>query len=204
MSVINENLLKLQKLMKEKNIRIYVIPTSDNHSSEYISDYFKSREFMSGFTGSAGTMLISLTNAYLFVDGRYFIQAENQINGTNITLEKIGEPNVPSINELIKSLFKEGDNIGFDGNVLPYYEAKNYSDLVNYVGGHVVSIDLINNVWEKRPPLPNGKIFILNNKYAGKESKNKIEDIRKEMITKNAKYNVITSLDDIAWILNLR
>ena len=202
--MIDENIKKLQELMKEKNVGVYIIPTSDFHSSEYIAEYFKSRVFMSGFTGSAGTMLITQNKSYLFTDGRYFIQAEKQIKGTSIILEKMGEPNVPTLFKLIDDLLKDKENIGFDGRLVNYEESKEYQKLALKHHSTIVSLDLIDAIWKNRPTLPNNKVFIYDLKYTGETSLDKIRKIRNIMKEENAKYHLITSLDDIAYLLNLR
>ena len=116
--MIQERLAALREQMKKRNIAIYVVPTSDFHESEYVGTHFKARTFITGFTGSAGTAVITLTEAGLWTDGRYFVQAAKQLEGTTVTLYRMGEDGVPTVNEYIKNTLKEGGCIGFDGRVI--------------------------------------------------------------------------------------
>ena len=115
--MIQERLAALREEMKKRNIAIYVVPTADFHESEYVGTHFKARTFITGFTGSAGTAVITLTEAGLWTDGRYFVQAAKQLEGTTVTLYRMGEDGVPTVNEYIKNALKEGGCIGFDGRV---------------------------------------------------------------------------------------
>ncbi|WP_462427417.1 aminopeptidase P family protein [Fusobacterium varium] len=205
MSNIRERIIKLRKLMKEKGIDMYVIPSSDYHQSEYVGEYFKSREFISGFTGSAGIVVVTEDEAGLWTDGRYFIQAEKQLEGSSITLFKIGEENVPTFIEYIGKNLKNNQCLGFDGKVL---SVKNVFDIKNGFGKKKIEIedryDLVNEVWNDRPVLPKSDVFILDEKYCGESFESKIKRIREKMSNLNANKHILTSLDDIAWIYNMR
>ncbi len=195
----------LQSLMKENNIAIYILPTSDYHSSEYIGDYFKCREFMSNFTGSNGTLVVCLESAYLFTDGRYFIQAEHELKNTGITLMKMGEIGVPTLEEFVENKLNYNENIGFDGRVITTSQAQEFEKIVSRKNGSLIfDNDLVDKVWKNRPDLSKKKVFPLDIVYSGKSTKDKIKEICLELEKKGAKSNLITSLDDIAWILNLR
>ncbi len=191
--------------MKEKGIDMYVIPSSDYHQSEYVGEYFKSREFISGFTGSAGIVVVTEDEAGLWTDGRYFIQAEKQLEGSSITLFKIGEENVPTFIEYIGKNLKNNQCLGFDGKVL---SVKNVFDIKNGFGKKKIEIedryDLVNEVWNDRPVLPKSDVFILDEKYCGESFESKIKRIREKMSNLNANKHILTSLDDIAWIYNMR
>lgn len=191
--------------MKEKGIDMYVIPSSDYHQSEYVGEYFKSREFISGFTGSAGIVVVTEDEAGLWTDGRYFIQAEKQLEGSSITLFKIGEENVPTFIEYIGKNLKNNQCLGFDGKVL---SVKNVFDIKNGFGKKKIKIedryDLVNEIWNDRPVLPKSDVFILNEKYCGESFESKIKRIREKMSNLNANKHILTSLDDIAWIYNMR
>lgn len=192
--MINDRIDKLRKLMKENNIDIYIIPTNDYHSSEYVGDYFKCREYMSGFTGSAGVMVVTLEEACLWVDGRYFIQAEKEIAGSEIRLMKMTLPGVPTVDEYIEKL---GDlTIGFDGKVIPYQSCLNYKQKI------IADKDLVGQIWHDRPPMSKEKGYLFDEKYCGESRQSKLERIRETM--EDDTYHLITSLDDIAWIFNLR
>ncbi|WP_373077549.1 aminopeptidase P family protein [Fusobacterium varium] len=205
MSNIRERIIKLRKLMKEKGIDMYVIPSSDYHQSEYVGEYFKSREFISGFTGSAGIVVVTEDEAGLWTDGRYFIQAEKQLEGSSITLFKIGEENVPTFIEYIGKNLKNNQCLGFDGKVL---SVKNVFDIKNGFGKKKIKIedryDLVNEIWNDRPVLPKSDVFILDEKYCGESFESKIKRIREKMSNLNANKHILTSLDDIAWIYNMR
>ena len=191
--------------MKEKGIDMYVIPSSDYHQSEYVGEYFKSREFISGFTGSAGIVVVTEDEAGLWTDGRYFIQAEKQLEGSSITLFKIGEENVPTFIEYIGKNLKNNQCLGFDGKVL---SVKNVFDIKNGFGKKKIKIedryDLVNEIWNDRPVLPKSDVFILDEKYCGESFESKIKRIREKMSNLNANKHILTSLDDIAWIYNMR
>ena len=204
MTVI-EKLEKLRTLMKERNMDSYMIPTSDFHETEYVGEHFKARDYMSGFTGSQGTLVVCLDKAALWTDGRYFIQAADQLKGTTIELMKQGEEGVPAIPEFMRNNIKENGVIGFDGRVMNTHLVK---DILSALDGKNVSLsveeDLVGMIWEDRPALPHEKGFFLEEKYSGKSTKDKIADIRSEMKKQSCEYHIITSLDDIAWIMNMR
>ncbi|WP_462350858.1 aminopeptidase P family protein [Fusobacterium varium] len=205
MSNIRERIIKLRKLMREKGIDVYVIPSSDYHQSEYVGEYFKTREFISGFTGSAGTVVVTENEAGLWTDGRYFIQAEKQLEGSSITLFKMGEENVPTFIEYISKNLKSGQCLGFDGKVL---SVKNVFDIKSGFGKKEIKLedryDLVNEIWNDRPTLPKSNVFILNEKYCGESFESKIKRIREKMSKLDANRHILTSLDDIAWLYNIR
>lgn len=201
---VNERIAKLRKLMAEKNIDFYMIPSEDFHQSEYVGDYFKSREYITGFTGSAGTALITSDEAFLWTDGRYFLQADIQLKNTEVKLMKTGEKDVPTIVDFIKSNIKQGQNIGFDGRVVPAVQGEVFEHLLKKDCKIIYEYDLINEVWSERPPLSDKKVFSLDLKYAGEDTKSKLAKIREAMKQKGATYHILTTLDDISYILNVR
>lgn len=205
MSIIRERIIKLRELMKKRGIDVYVVPSSDYHQSEYVGEYFKSREFISGFTGSAGTIVVTENEAGLWTDGRYFIQAEKQLKESTITLFKMGEDNVPTYIEYIGKNLKNGQCLGFDGKVL---SGKNVFDIKTGFGKKEIKIedryDLIGEMWSDRPALPKSDVFILAEKYCGESFESKIERVRKKMSNLNTNKHILTSLDDIAWLFNMR
>lgn len=202
---IKERVENLRKLMKENNIDAYIIPSFDAHQSEYVAEHFKSREWISGFTGSAGTVVITLDHAILWADGRYYIQAENQLQGTGIKLFRMVDPGVPTSTEWLKDVLKEGNVIGFDGSVFPVTMVKNMEKEFKKKNLTLkMDQDLINELWKDRPAMPNGSIFVHDVKYAGKSRVEKLDLTREEMKKTGATHYLLSSLADIAWLLNIR
>lgn len=203
--MIKERIENLRNILNEKEIFAYIIPSSDYHQSEYVSDYFKSREFMSGFTGSAGTLIVTQDEAGLWVDGRYFIQAEEQIKGSNIKLFKMGEENVPTIEEYLIDNMPKNSVLGFDGKVISANEGKSYLEKLGFKNINIeYDNDLVNLLWKDRDILPNEKAFSLDIKYCGESFSSKLNRLREEMKNKKATIHIITTLDDIAWLFNIR
>ncbi len=194
------SLENLQKDLQALKYDAFIIPTSDFHGSEYISEYFKARRYFSGFTGSAGTLVVLPTSAFLWTDGRYFIQAEKDLKNTTITLMKMGEENVPTIFEFLKKNGKD-KTIAFDGRCVP----SSFGYALDFLGLKIISnVDLVNYIWKNRPSLPNSKAYILDLKYAGEDINSKINKLINNLDDEHASFSIITSLDDIMWILNLR
>lgn len=203
--MIEARLADLRKVMKEEDIQCYIIPTSDYHDSEYVSEHFMIRKYFSGFTGSAGTLVVWRDRAALFTDGRYFIQAERELKGSGITLMKMGEPKVPTIRDYVEQELCEGENIGFDGRVMTAEEGEKYEKIADRKGGKVIwHLDLSDQVWKERPAVRNTKAYVLEEKYSGEDTGSKLKRIREQMVKENAQVHLLTTLDDIAWIFNLR
>ncbi|MBQ8176295.1 MAG: aminopeptidase P family protein [Oscillospiraceae bacterium] len=202
---VSEKITALRNEMKSAGIDVYIVPTSDFHDSEYVSPYFMVRRFLSGFTGSAGTLVVSADEAALFTDGRYFIQAENQLSGSGITLMKSGEPNVPTVKKYVGDLLPEGGAIGFDGRVVTGATGEGYEKIAAEKGGRVIcDIDLADKVWKDRPALEHTEIFLLDEKYSGKSAGDKLAEVRKKLTEEQADVHIITALDDISWLFNIR
>ncbi len=202
---IKEKLEKLRCIMKEKRIDIYLIPSSDNHQSEYVGDHFKSRAFISGFTGSAGTVVVTQTEAGLWTDGRYFIQAEAQLEGSSIKLFKMGNPGVPTVEEYIVATLPENGVLGFDGRVISQSQGKTFAQKISVKNGRIESqFDLINNIWKDRPDMSKEPIFLLEEKYSGESTASKLARLREDMAKEGATSHIMITLDDIAWLLNFR
>ncbi len=203
--MIKERIEHLRALMAKNHMEAYIIPTADFHESEYVGNYFKTREFMSGFTGSAGTLVVTLTEAGLWTDGRYFIQAARQLADTGITLYKMGEEGVPSIEEFLSKKLHQDAVLGFDGRVV---NAKFGLELKEKLEAQNITIrydkDLVDSIWTDRPALPKEPAFLLDEKYAGRTTADKLQDIRKEMDKLGTFVHIITTLDDIAWLFNIR
>ena len=205
MNTVTEKITALRSEMKKSDVSVYIVPTSDFHDSEYVSPYFMARKFLSGFTGSAGTLVVSENEAALFTDGRYFIQAENQLSGSGIILMKSGEPNVPTVREYVERLLPEGGNIGFDGRVITAASGKQYEKIAGKKHGKVIcDIDLADKVWSDRPELVHTEIYLLEEKYSGKSAAEKLAEVRKKLAEEKADVHIITALDDISWLFNIR
>lgn len=203
--MIVERLNKLREQMRQKQIDVYMIPTEDFHESEYVGDYFKVRKYMSGFTGSAGTLVVTLSEAGLWTDGRYFIQAENQLKGTGIDLYKMGEPNVPTVEEFIKEKTPEHGCLGFDGRVVNALLGIKLKEALEKKDAKIdASSDLVDAIWEDRPAISKEPAYLLDIKWVGKSRKEKLSEIREVMEEKKADSFILTNLDDIAWLLNIR
>ena len=200
-----DKLLELRKIMNIKGINHYIITSSDPHQSEYVAEYYKGRAYISGFTGSAGTLLVSEDSAKLWTDGRYFIQAENQLKGTGIDLMKMNEKGYPTLNEWIENNVNENENVGFYGSC---YSCNDYKKLIEISRKNKFNIameeDLLQQVWENRPSLPSDEIFLHDSKFAGKTASEKIKEVREKMEKLKAENYIISSLDDIAWLFNIR
>ena len=202
---VTEKIAVLRNLMQQDGIDYYYIPTNDFHGSEYVADYFKCREYMSGFTGSAGSLLVSATEAGLWTDGRYFLQAEAQLAGSGITLYRMGEPGVPKIFEYIAQHIQPGQCLGFDGRMVDAFYALQLKKIVESKGARLVTeFDLVGAVWYDRPWLEAKPAYSLSTQYTGVERGEKLDAICKWLDTRKADMLVITSLDDIAWALNIR
>ncbi|WP_081712305.1 aminopeptidase P family protein [[Clostridium] dakarense] len=203
--MIKERINKLRNIMKEKNIFAYIIPSSDYHQSEYVGDYFKSREFISGFTGSAGTVVVTQEEAGLWTDGRYFIQAENQLKNSDIKLFKMGEEDVPTVEEYLVDKMPNDSKLGFDGKVICTKEGEKLAKKLEFKNVSIeYSYDLIDSIWEDRYALPSKPAFLLGTEYSGASFSEKLSRVREVMKEKNATTHIITTLDDIAWLFNIR
>lgn len=203
--MVKQRIENIRDLMKEKNIYAYIVPSSDYHQSEYVGDYFKSREFMSGFTGSAGTLIISMDEAGLWTDGRYFIQAENELKDSGIKLFKMGEEGVPTIEEYLLEKLPKNSTLGFDGRVMSVKEGQSLANKLAFKGINIeYKYDLVNDIWEDRCSLPTEKAFLLGTEYSGESFSDKLSRIRAVMKEKKATTHILASLDDIAWLFNIR
>lgn len=202
---IQERLTQLRKKMKESEIDIYFIPTNDFHGSEYISDFFKTREFISGFDGSAGNVLVTQDKAGLWTDGRYFLQAESQLEGTGITLYKSGQEGVPKLDDFVATNLPEGGTFGCDGRMVSMAWAEGMARRLAFKKGKMnLSRDLIGEIWSDRPALIHKKAWILSEKFAGESRSAKLHKLREFLKKWKSKRMILTSLDDIAWLLNIR
>ena len=203
--MINKRIQMLRQKMAERGITIYVVPTSDFHESEYVGDYFKARKFITGFTGSAGTAVITMDQAGLWTDGRYFIQAAAQLANSEVELFKMGEENVPTVIEFIRDHLVQGGGLGFDGRVINGRLGTELKELAEQKKASFhTSQDLVGMIWEERPAMPMEPVFLLEEQYTGESTTSKIKRVREKMKQSNADVHILTSLDDIAWMLNIR
>ena len=202
---VPERLSALRKCMQEKHIDIYIVPTADFHQSEYVGEHFKARAYITGFTGSAGTAVITLHDAKLWTDGRYFLQAAKQLEGTGVTLMKMFEPGVPTIEEYLEAELKSGQTLSFDGRVVSVGEGDEYASIAKKNGAKIdYQEDLIDAIWTNRPPLSEEPVWFLEEKYSGESTESKLSRIRKEMEDAGCDTHIVSTLDDICWTLNIR
>ncbi len=191
--------------MKEQEIFACIVPTDDFHGSEYVSAHFKLREYLSGFTGSAGTLVVTLDGAALWTDGRYFLQAERELSGSGIELMRMGEKSVPSIERYLLEHLPTNSRLGFDGRILSARFVKRLGETLRELDVQFVpTFDAGDLVWVDRPALPEKPVFELPENVCGKNRGEKIADIRARMTAEKADYVAVSALDEIAWTLNLR
>jgi len=195
----------LREQMRVFHMQAYIVPTDDYHASEYVGDYFKAREYLSGFTGSAGTLIVLEHEAALWTDGRYFLQAAGQLAGSGITLMRSGQPGVPKMPEYLAEKLPEGATVGFDGRTVSHSFVESlHRELdqkrVNYESGH----DLVDAVWPDRPPMSMQPVYELPVSYAGVSREEKLARLRSDLKDADADGCLISALDEIAWLLNLR
>lgn len=203
--MMQNKLCKLIGKMKTAGIHCYLIPTSDYHDSEYVSDFFMVRKYFSGFTGSAGTLVVTEKEAALFTDGRYFIQAAEELAGTGIKLMKMGEPGVPTIKEYVAECLPEGGNLGFDGRVITAESALLYEKIIQQKGGQIIwNCDPAEDIWIDRPEMIYHPVYVLTEEYSGESTSKKLKKLREKMAEAGADTHILTSLDDIAWLFNIR
>lgn len=202
---VADRVAKLRSLMAEKGIDAYVVPTADFHQSEYVGEHFKARKFITGFSGSYGTAVITMNDGGLWTDGRYFFQATNELEGSGIRLMKMFVGDTPSITEYLIDNVPSGGTVAFDGRVLSMGEGQEYEDELCPKGINIhYSEDLIDAVWEDRPSLSTKPAFFLEEKYSGESTTSKLERVRAKMAEQGATAHIIASLDDVCWLLNVR
>ena len=200
---MKQTIVDLRKVMQREGIDAWISPSSDAHQSEYPTEYDKCRRFLSGFTGSAGTLLVMNEEAFLWTDGRYFLQAESELKDSGITLMKMGEPGVANLDELLEEKMKKDEVLGFNGSLLSFSEGKVIAGKVVKKGVKLaIGKEITDEVWTDRPERPHTKVFILEEKYAGKSAAKKISEVRERM--KGRDLLIVSSLSDIAWLTNLR
>lgn len=204
-SIINERITALRAHIVKENIQAFIIPSTDPHLSEYVAPHWQSREWISGFTGSAGTVVVTAKEAGLWTDSRYFLQADRQIEGTGIALYKEMLPETPSIPAFLSSLLQKGDTVGIDGKMFSADEVQHLQRELRQSGIYVKSIaDPMQLLWSDRPAMPLAPAFVYDTKYAGKSFTEKLSAVRKKMKAAGAESLLLSALDEIAWLLNIR
>lgn len=202
---VKERISKLRMLMEEKGMDAYIVPSADNHQSEYVGEFFKSRAYVTGFTGSAGTAVITKDEAGLWTDGRYFLQAEKQLDGSDIKLFKMGNPGVPTVLDYLEKKMPENGKLGFDGRLMAMQEGNDFFKTLEYKSVKIdPNHDFIDRIWEERPKLANEQVFYLEEKFSGESIESKLTRVREVMKNNGSNKHVLTTLDDIAWLLNIR
>lgn len=201
----DEKITVLREKMQEREMDAYLIPTDDYHMSEYVGEHFKEREYMSGFSGSAGTLLVTQTRALLWTDGRYFLQAQEQLENTSIELMKMGQPGVQTVTEFLAEMLPVHGIIGFDGRTVT---AAYVERLLQKAAGKQVTVaageDLVDEIWKDRPPVSKEPVWELSVEYAGVSREDRLADIHRQMEQDGTDALLLTTLDEIAWLLNLR
>ena len=202
---IADRLSAFRARMAQENMAVVVVPTADSHASEYLADYFKTRQWLCGFTGSAGTLVVGREEAALFTDGRYFIQAEKQLAGSGVTLMRMGTAGVPSVEEYVCTLAKAGESCGMDFSVISSHFAADMSDTL---AGREIALrdtgDWFAELWTDRPAMPKDPVYVLEDAYTGMSVSEKLSATRAVMAKAGADIHVNNVLDDIAWTLNVR
>ncbi|MDR2057964.1 MAG: aminopeptidase P family protein [Dysgonamonadaceae bacterium] len=202
---VKEKIQLLREAMKAGNIQACIIPSTDPHISEYTPEHWKTRKWISGFTGSAGTVVVTATQAGLWTDSRYFLQAADQLQGTGIELFKIGLPDTPSFADWLAGELSEGDTIGMEGAVFAASEAKS---LIQFFSGKNIQVNCTfapyNAIWNDRPAIPTNPVFILPEQFAGISAREKIKQTRQAIQKEGAGQTILAALDTIAWLFNLR
>ncbi len=201
----NEKLSALRKNMKKRGLDAYIIPSSDPHKSEYVTKRYESRKWISGFTGSAGTIVVTENESGLWTDGRYYIQAEEELLASEVKLFKMMQPGVPSYTDWLCKSLNAGDCVGFDSSVFSVDEVKRMKKKFSLSG---ISIngehDIIDEIWSDRPHMPSDEVFVHDLRYAGLSLVQKMEKVRVKMSESGLDFYIMSSLEDIAWLFNLR
>lgn len=200
---INQRIENLRKLMKDRKIEAYIIPTSDPHQSEYLPDHYKEREFISGFTGSAGTAVVTMDQAKLWTDSRYFLQAASELENSEFELMKIGDEDYPTIEEYLEDVVSEFGKIAFNGNL---FSVKEYKKLSESMGARTLisDLDYISKLWNDRPNLRTDKVWLMDENYTGESYESKINRLRDLMEINGYDYYFLGAIEDICWLLNIR
>ena len=204
MQTTNEKIALLRAAMKAAGANACLIPSSDPHISEYLPAHWSARRYFSGFTGSVGNLVVTETASALWVDGRYFVQAAHQLEGSEIVLQKMGVEGVPTLMEYLTDALGEGQVLAVDGMVTATSTMKELQKALAKKGASVKSVDLVEGNWPDRPAVPASEAFLLDETYAGRSAAEKLGDLRAELAKQGAGAMVVCRLDSVAWLLNLR
>lgn len=203
--VIQNRLVQFREEMKKAGVDFYLLPTADFHNSEYVHAFFKAREYLSGFTGSNGSLVVWQEGAGLWTDGRYFVQAEKELEGTGIKLYRMQEEGVPTIKEFLVQEMTEGQTLGFDGRVVTTAIGLELEKVLKGKGVEIqYQCDLVGKVWADRPALPSGKVWVVPDDVAGATLEEKLLQVKESMRKKEVDSLFLSKLDDIMWLLNIR
>jgi len=201
----DDKINQIRQLMKAGKIDAVIIPSDDPHKSEYVAEHWQARKWLTGFSGSAGTAVVTQDHAILWTDFRYYIQAQEQIKGSEFELYKMGETDVPKIDQWLLKTLKPNDTIGLDGSLFSMNTLKKYKTLFQDKPLTLnANVDVIGQLWADRPAMPASKAFLFFEKYTGESRSEKIKRIQRQMAMLGADCHLMVSLDDIAWTLNLR
>lgn len=202
---MRKELIALRSAMAQAGVDAYVVPTDDFHGSEYVGDYFKCREYVSGFTGSAGTLVVTADWAGLWTDGRYFLQGAEQLAGSGIELCKMGQSGVPTVQQWLETHLTAGQTLGFDGRTMTAATGRALEKAMTKLGVKLCyETDLVGQIWTGRPALSKAPAWELDVQYAGRTRRDKLEALRGDVKKAGADSYILTSLDDLAWLLNIR
>lgn len=197
---MKQEITRLRAAMKSRGLDGYLVPTTDFHGSEYVNDYFKCRQYLSGFTGSNGTLLITEDDARLWTDSRYFIQAAKQLAGTGISMMQCQQPGVPEIEDYLPTIAGDGFRLGFDGRIVSYNHGEKYAASCEVI----YDLDLVDEIWDDRPAIKASKIYTLPDAVTGETADSKLSRVQAALAAEGMDYHLLTSLEDIAWLFNLR
>lgn len=201
---VKDRIAALRACMAKHEVDVLLVPTDDYHASEYVGDFFKCRAYITGFTGSAGVAVVTREMAGLWTDSRYFIQAERQMEGSGVTLYRMNEPGVPTVEEFLLETLKEGQCLGFDGRCVGAADTKRLVEKLEAKGVRTSNQDLVGEIWTDRPALSCEPAYDFDLRWTGKAREEKIAEIRQKMQEEGADWFLLTSLDDISWLLNIR
>ena len=204
MAAINERIALLRNAMRKAGVAACIIPGTDPHASEYIAEYWKERVWISGFTGSAGTAVVALEKAGLWTDSRYFLQGEEELKGSGMDLMKMGLPETADIIPWLIDTLKPGEKVAVNAQMFSVNAYAAMKSELETVGIELVSIDLMKEVWTDRPDLPKKPFYVFDLKYSGQSTTDKIAATRAEMAKLRSQVFVMSALDDIAWLFNIR
>jgi Xaa-Pro aminopeptidase len=203
---VKKRIQALRAKMREHGIHAYLIPSSDPHQSEYVPQCWQRRPWISGFTGSMGDVLVTLREAGLWADGRYYLQADAELAGSGIQLYRMGQPGVPTLNEFLEKNLGKGESLGIDPQTISIRRARELEQALHGAGATLrsLSTNLVDSIWTDRPRLPSDVIMALSTRFAGESVPAKLARVRKEMKARHADAHFISALDGVAWLFNLR